>query len=70
MPGTPLEPVRDGADGVIGSVRTLAWIVVLTMVGAAPLAGCGADREEDEQQILHELPTFPGARELEVGTAP
>jgi hypothetical protein len=54
-------------------VRTLAWIVVLTMVGAAPLAGCGADREEDEQQnlaILHELPTFPGARELEVGTAP
>jgi hypothetical protein len=43
------------------------------MVGAAPLAGCGADREEDEQQnlaILHELPTFPGARELEVGTAP
>jgi hypothetical protein len=43
------------------------------MAGAAPLAGCGADREEDEQQnlaILRQLPTFPGARELEVGTAP
>jgi hypothetical protein len=41
------------------------------MAGAAPLAGCGADREEDEQQnlaILHELPTFPGASE--VSTAP
>jgi hypothetical protein len=54
-------------------VRARAWIVVVTMVGATPLAGCGADREEDEQQnlaILHELPTFPGARELEVSTDP
>ena len=54
-------------------MQALAWIVLVTMAGAAPLAGCGADREEDEQQnlaILHELPTFPGARELEVSTAP
>jgi hypothetical protein len=53
-------------------VRALAWIVV-AMVGAAPFAGCGADSDEDEQQnlaILRELPTFPGARELEVSTAP
>ena len=45
----------------------------MTVAGAAPLAACGADREEDEQQnlaILHQLPTFPGARELEVSTAP
>lgn len=53
-------------------MRTLAWIVVV-IVGAALLTGCGADREEDEQQnlaILHELPRFPGARELEVSTVP
>jgi hypothetical protein len=49
-PGTPLAPSWDGVDGVIGDVRMLAWIVVVTTVGAAPLAGCGADREEDEQQ--------------------
>lgn len=43
------------------------------MAGAAPLAGCGADRDEDEEQnlaVLRELPSFPGARELEVVTAP
>jgi hypothetical protein len=54
-------------------VRALAWIVLVTVAGAAPLAGCGADREEDEQKnlaILHQLPTFPGARQLEVSTAP
>ena len=45
----------------------------MTIVGAASLAGCGADREDDEQQnlvILHQLPTFPGALELELSTAP
>jgi hypothetical protein len=44
----------------------------LTVVGVAPLAGCGADREDDEQQnlaILQELPTLPGAREIETSTA-
>jgi hypothetical protein len=61
------ESRRRGSWGV----RALASIVV-AMVGAAPLAGCGADREEDEQQnlaMLHELPTFAGARELEVTTS-
>ena len=41
------------------------------MAGAAPLAGCGADREEDEEHnlaILHQLQAFPGALELEVST--
>jgi hypothetical protein len=54
-------------------VPALAWLVVVTVVGAAPLAGCGADREDDERQnlaILQELPTLPGARELEISTAP
>jgi hypothetical protein len=54
-------------------VGALAWIVVVSVVGAAGLGGCGADREEDEQQnlaILRDLPTFPGARELEVSSAP
>ena len=53
-------------------MRTLAWIVLVTMAGAVPLAGCGADREDDERRnlaILHALPSFPGARELEVSTA-
>lgn len=51
----------------------MAWIFLVTMAGAVALAGCGADREEDEQQnlaLLNQLPTFPGARELEVSTAP
>jgi hypothetical protein len=54
-------------------VRALARIVLLTAAGAVPLAGCGADGEEDEQQnlaILNQLPTFPGARQLEVDTSP
>jgi hypothetical protein len=43
------------------------------MIGGASLAGCGADREDDERQnlaILHQLPTPPGARELEISTSP
>lgn len=54
-------------------MRALACIALVSVAGVAPLAGCGADREEDEQQnltILRQLPTFPGARELEVSTAP
>jgi hypothetical protein len=68
----PLAPVTESFRRCSWAVPALGWIVVLAIVGAAPLTGCGADREEDEQQnlaILHELPTFPGARELEVSTA-
>ena len=50
----------------------LARVLGVAMVGAASLAGCGADQDEDEQQnlaVLQELPIYPGARELEANTS-